>query len=541
MKIQQKNASIFIYILLLVNINLIIWYIVFNNVFVLNNNINIWKNSEEVFSNINDKWLININTVRKYNSNWWNTIDAISCPTNVTMSWTTSSGSSIVTNMVYNLWSIYCSWDYNWEEFRIYFDNNFNDFTRAYYSWSIVDIVKSSATNIYLDSNNITPTSTITWTASWNWHIASHSADNNINTWFESNNKSFEYLNYQFSSNKSIWWITIKKPSHNWWKYWNNWKIYLYDSTWNQLDKINIHSMKKKTYKDIDLKYRWLTKDVRSVKITVNNKWLDIKEFEMYELKSTWWEEVWKWNTVFNDSDNTLISFTSDWIWWWDNIDDDFDSDNYRVTSIGDTYYANWYQDDDVVPRLTIFWNVKKTDWYYNIFWNNYKTNDFVDKNTNNDDILNIKIWDVDNWYLFIDLFTVTWNINYNMKVLEFDRDAYKNKFTLLPLNITEWLSLTGSLGYLQNNSWSLSLSSVKTGNEYKFDFKNKDYWIFIINNNDTNLSYRLRWETSTWTMIYINPINDSQTWVIESLSNHIIIWWEKNFIWENFTIVWDK
>jgi hypothetical protein len=35
---------------------------------------------------------------------------------------------------------------------------------------------------------------------------------------------------------------------------------------------------------------------------------------------------------------------------------------------------------------------MKETDKYYNIFWNNYKTNDFIDKNTNNDDILNVKI-----------------------------------------------------------------------------------------------------------------------------------------------------
>jgi len=44
-----------------------------------------------------------------------------------------------------------------------------------------------------------------------------------------------------------------------------------------------------------------------------------------------------------------------------------------------------------------------------------------------------------------------------------------------------------------------------------------------------------------TGTMIYINPIDDSSTWTIESLSNHIIIWWEKNFIWEEFIVVWDK
>jgi hypothetical protein len=73
------------------------------------------------------------------------------------------------------------------------------------------------------------------------------------------------------------------------------------------------------------------------------------------------------------------------------------------------------------------------------------------------------------------------------------------------------------------------------------FDFKNNDYAIFLINKLDSNLSYRLTWETNTWTWIYINPIDDSWIWTIESLSNHMIIWNEKNFIWEQFVIVWSK
>ena len=46
-------------------------------------------------------------------------------------------------------------------------------------------------------------------------------------------------------------------------------------------------------------------------------------------------------------------------------------------------------------------------------------------------------------------------------------------------------------------------------------------------------------WDTGTG--IYINPIDDSWTGTIKVLSNHIIIWWEKNFIWENFEVVWSK
>ncbi len=545
--LKKRRASVFVYVLLLIQIILVIWYVVFNNVFILNNNINIWKNAEEVFSNVHDKWNINIETVRRYNSNgdWY--IDTISCPTNVTMSWTVSTWSLkqtwIITQMTYSLWSIYCSWMYNWDEFRIFFNNEFSDFKDAYYKWDLVDIVKSTDTNIYVWATNIALSSTKTWSDPDSGYSANNSADSNDTTWFLSDNKTKdEFLKYEFPSNKSIWWITIKKDSHSHWQYWRRADIFLYDSSGTELDKIHITWMRNKSLKDVDLKYRWLTDDVKSIKIEgTQSKYLDLNEFEIYELLSTGSEELWMWDRVFTDSDSTLISFNSDWIGWWDDFDDDFNSDNYRVTSIDDVYYANWYQDDDVVPRLVVFWNMKETDKYYNIFWNNYKTNDFIDKNTNNDDILNVKIWDVDQAYLHLDLFNETEDIDFDMKILEFDPLAYKNDYTLLPVNTFDWLNITTFEWYIQNTWSTLDLSTAQTWNEYEFDFKNKDYAIFLTSNIEWNLSFRLTWETLTGTMIYINPIDDSSTWTIESLSNHIIIWWEKNFIWEEFIVVWDK
>jgi hypothetical protein len=124
---------------------------------------------------------------------------------------------------------------------------------------------------------------------------------------------------------------------------------------------------------------------------------------------------------------------------------------------------------------------------------------------------------------------------------MEFDSDKYENEYTLLPNIIYNWYNLDDFVWYLQLNWKELSFSKDKTWNEFPFDFKNKDYWIFIKNNEGWNMVYRISAETSTWTFIYINPIDDSKPWKIESLSNYIIIWWEKNFIWENFVIVWSK
>lgn len=298
--------------------------------------------------------------------------------------------------------------------------------------------------------------------------------------------------------------------------------------------------MKNKTYKEIDLKYRWLTSDVRSITLKTDNRYLNISELEWYELLSSWSEELWEWVSNFSDSDSTLISFTSDWITWADQIDDDLNSDNYKVTSIWDVYYQNWYQDDDVVPRLTIFWNVKPYSDYFNVFWNNYKTNKVIDENTNNNDSLNVKISDVTSGYMFFDIFNTGINL-YDIKIMEYDKTKYTEEFSLLPINIYNWENLSDHVWYLQVSWNDIALSKDKTWNEFIFNFKDKDYWIFIKNKESWNLAYRISAETSTWSMIYINPIDDSKDWIIESLSNHIIIGWEKNFIWENFKVVWAK
>ena len=127
------------------------------------------------------------------------------------------------------------------------------------------------------------------------------------------------------------------------------------------------------------------------------------------------------------------------------------------------------------------------------------------------------------------------------MKLYEFDRDAYKNEYTLLLKKSYEKKWLTKNSWYIEFDGTDLNLSTVKTWDIMTLDFRNKDYALFLINNLDSNLSYRLTWEDNAWKKIYINPIDDSSIGYIKSLSNHMIIWDEKNFIWEQFIVVWNK
>jgi hypothetical protein len=557
---KQKKWSILLHVILLVNVVLIVWVVVFNNSFIIINNIDIWNNQEEAFANIYNKWYIAIDSVKKYNSNGGGFLDGISCPTNITMSWSTNSWSNIGSSMVYSYWTVHCVGDYNGKEFKIFYNEELKDFKSALYEWSVVDIDKSASTVLWIWSDNLAWSAYSTLDASV--HYSSNVATNLIDSNLDNSNyyRSLyyytgpPYVRFTFPTATDIWLIKIYNII--WSKSYRLWysDLYFYNASNDLIKTINVWDAYWKEILEFNLWITWL-KDVKTVVLEstrVDDDYITLREIEIFWFTSNGWEEIWVWsgwingNGTFSD-DLTFMSFTNEWIWWNDNIDDDLNSDNFRVTSFGDVYFPNGYQDDDVVPRKTIFWSVSANDKYNHIYWNNYKTVEYLSGNTNNNDTLNVKMWNIDAAHMFLDTFNSVGQ-NFDLKILEFDRDIYKNEFTLLPINTNEGKNITDYIWYIQKSStWSLSLSKEKTGDEFEFDFKTKDYALFIANNTSGLLSYHLSAETKTplisdtWTWIYINPIDDSGTGTIKILSNHIIIGWEKNFIWENFELVEKK
>jgi len=544
--INNKKASIFIFILILVNVILILWYVVFNNVTVMNNNIDIWKNAEEVFINVEQKGDINVKTDLQYNSDWNGFTDFISCPSNVTMSWSVYKITSISTEMHYSFWSYFCSGNYNWKEFRIFFDKNTHNFVKAYFEWDIVNIWTTLPVTKW---SNLAPWSNVIASNNYSsYYKKSYAYDNIVNDReYISRYNRYNFIGFDFWSEKLLYSMEIYKNSHtsSEFYFWNSAFVYYFDMWWNYITSSSLSWMRGKNFELIDFRNLWINSWVRYIAIEENswfNEYLNLKEVKIFDSISWWWSAwMFVWDKQFNDTDNTLISFDDTWVWWGDNYDDNFNSDDYKVSSTWSILYPGWFQDNDVIPRLTIFWDVKKSNIYQNVFWSNYKTNEFIKKNTNNDDWINVKMWDVTNWYFYLDLFSLSKNIKYDLKLYEFDRNAFKNDNTLLLLKSYEVNDLVKNSWFIEFNGSNLDLSTTKDANTMSFDFKNKDYAIFLINKLDSNLSFRLTWQTSTWTWIYINPIDDSLTWSIESLSNHMIIWDEKNFIWEQFVVVWSK
>jgi len=270
---------------------------------------------------------------------------------------------------------------------------------------------------------------------------------------------------------------------------------------------------------------------------------VDVARYIVFHLPSPY--ILWRWTREFNDSDSTLISFDEQGTWWWDDIDDNMNSDDYKWSSTWSVNYAFGYEDDDDIPRKKIWWKVFNKEEVYNIFWSNYKTSEFINKNPYNNNAYTEKIGNVWTWYIFLDEYNSKNNNAsvFDLRIIQFDKNKYKKLNTLLLTKSWQWKDINISSWYIQKNvDWTLSLSYTKTWKEFPFNFKDNDYAIFMTNKNSSGaISYTLTAETESWTWIYINPINESFSGTIEVMANHILMWWNKNFIWKNFVIVWPK
>jgi hypothetical protein len=245
----------------------------------------------------------------------------------------------------------------------------------------------------------------------------------------------------------------------------------------------------------------------------------------------------------FHDSDNTKMQFTNSP--WSDLIDDNFNSDNYNVNSTWSaatwTVYpnnSNWkaFWDDDADARKITYSYIYPEAWLVNVFWSNSKNSKIIDKNSNNDDNINMKIWDTSNWILYFDI-----DEEIDLKIVEFSKSDFDTTWELTPIKTYNYTSTGWEIWYLQNNAWTLSFSDISTANDFVFDFKNEDYAIFMKNNSSETIFYRIRWyDKTTWKWLYIVPIDDSDPIIIKVLWAWIIKSWA-NYIYKFLEIVGEK
>lgn len=548
MKSLNKKASIFVYLLILINISLIIWYIVLNNSFIADNSLVFSQRNQELNNEIFKKWKINIELSKFYNSNWWWFNDFFSCPNNLSFSGTTMSWSNISSTFDNINWDFYCDFNYSWIDGSLFYDKNISDFSYAEYDWVttnllndfFVDEQKISSSLISVDNSNTTDS------IDSNSH-PNNSFDWNSNTSYISQKIQKPSIWFVFSSPVNLSKIVINNQNFDNSDFWNNAKIIYEFTDWSTVDS-TISWVSTRDNIEINFWHANFANPGQISRIIIESLWTDesinINEIEFFEWQNSS-AELWYSDWNLWDWDESLLEFDSSWLWWWNWVDIDFNSDNYSSTSSWTINYPDDYFDDDNLARLFVSWNINSDfDWFYNIFWNNSQTNDFIDSNPNNDynPSFFIKSWEVTDWKLFLDIFSEENNLDYELKIVEFDKSYFDSSSSLITTNIYSISNLQDNSWYIQLNWGDLSLNNSTTWNEFSFDFLNKDYAIFVKNNWEKSLSYKINWEENiTWKQIYLNPIDDSKNFFIETYVNHILESQDGNYFWENDIIIWKK
>ncbi len=234
------------------------------------------------------------------------------------------------------------------------------------------------------------------------------------------------------------------------------------------------------------------------------------------------WTDNLDW--TFSDLDNTKIIIPKDSYNNNDDIDDNFNNDNYKADT---TSISNFeYEDNDNIARkkikgLVVPWKQK------NIFWNNYKIEKFIANNPNNIDNFNVLLGNVGTWYLNLE---VNWDLT--LTLIKVDKSKYINFNEIKKIETFTW-AISSWSWYIKLNWNNLELDNDIT-NAYKFDFKNSDYLLFLTNNTNNIINYSLFGKTDNWKWIYINPIDDSN-----SNNEWFYILWYDAIINKEWNIIW--
>ena len=220
---------------------------------------------------------------------------------------------------------------------------------------------------------------------------------------------------------------------------------------------------------------------------------------------------------TFSDTDTTNINITASYPLSSDNIDDNFDSDNYTIYSTGTTLYPDGYVDNDADARLLNYGYVIEGSWLYNMFWSNRQMQEYIDNNPYNTDSIYTKLGDVSSGRLYFDV-----NKSFRLVLYKIDDAQYEatREMIIEEQLVGEWEN--AGIWYLQDD---LSLSSTVTWSEYDFDFVNNDYALFVENTGSGALLYRIRWEdiaTGSW--VYLSALNDNDSSIFSYLWSHMLI-----------------
>ena len=233
-----------------------------------------------------------------------------------------------------------------------------------------------------------------------------------------------------------------------------------------------------------------------------------------------WYQVVintWNQTATFSDGDTTFIDATASYPLTGDNIDDDFDSDDYTVYSTWSIYYPDWYVDNDTDSRLMSYGYVIENTWLYSTFWSNTEMISYIDSNPNNNDVVHTKLGNTSSWSLYLDI-----NQSFRLILYKISTSDYNDtKEIIVESKVTGTWELAW-IWYLQDD---MSLNATITWSEYDFDFTTSDYALFLENTSTWALLYRIRGEDSlTGSGVYLNALKDDDPSILSYLWSHMLI-----------------
>ena len=223
-----------------------------------------------------------------------------------------------------------------------------------------------------------------------------------------------------------------------------------------------------------------------------------------------------------------------------DGIDDNFDSDNYMISSTWSILdYPDWYIDNDANHRIHNFWYILPWDDWFNIFWSNQKIIEYIASNSNNiPPILNLS--EVLQWVVYLDI-----NWPFDLRIVRFDRLSFNQLNQLIILEDTTMSSSSSWSWFIQSDGVLIDSDIsdfILSWSEYEFDFLNNDYAIFIRNTwIDNTLTYQVMLRDISWGKVYFVPVSDDTESSISFLGSHIIFSENGIPIWEMQEIIWSK
>ncbi len=200
---------------------------------------------------------------------------------------------------------------------------------------------------------------------------------------------------------------------------------------------------------------------------------------------------------------NTEYNHFSTGVLWWT----EFSLDGESVLSWSFSHYEISFNKPTIFDDRFVSSRLEKTgvifpgNGFQNIFWNNSKIHDFIEKNSHNIPPFE-KLWQTSSWVLYFDV-----NDSFSGKIVRFDRQLFDTQNKILKSEEISFSHQWWVVWYLQDDltfSWVL-------GNPKILDFHNNDYAIFLSYQTGAlnNIRYHLRIFTPSWTGVYINPIQD--------------------------------